>query len=83
MLWRNDTDLSFDIHAVRRMALRQIAPAEVAEALAKRETTYRSRRQPTRNVVLGSTAAGRRLKVVVETPDEKYVWTVADRDEED
>lgn len=63
MIWKNDTDLSFDIHAVRRMALRRIVPSEVAEALAERET-----------VVLGSTAAGRRLKVVVEAPEERYVW---------
>jgi len=33
-------------------------------------------------VVLGRTAAGRRLKIVVEAADEQFVWTVADRDEE-
>jgi len=33
-------------------------------------------------VVLGRTAAGRRLKIVVEGADERFVWTVADRDEE-
>lgn len=33
-------------------------------------------------VVLGQTAAGRRLKIVIEAADEQFVWTVADRDEE-
>ena len=33
-------------------------------------------------VVLGRTAAGRWLKIVVEAADEQFVWTVADRDEE-
>jgi len=37
---------------------------EVAEALADRETSYPSRRRPDRLVILGRTAASRRLKIV-------------------
>jgi len=55
--------LRFDLHARRRMAERHISEAEVAEALAARETSYPSRRRPQRLVVLGRTAADRRLKV--------------------
>jgi hypothetical protein len=33
-------------------------------------------------VILGRTAAGRRLKIVGEPADERFVWTVADRDKE-
>jgi hypothetical protein len=33
-------------------------------------------------VILGTTARGRRLKVVVLARDERFVVTVADRDEE-
>jgi len=64
------------------MAERRITALEVAEALADRETSYPSRRRPDRLVVLGLTAAGRRLKVVIEAADERFVWTVADRDKE-
>ena len=74
--------LRFDRHALNRMAGRHITPAEVAEALGDRETTYPSRRRPDRMVVPGCTAAGRRLKIVIEAADEQFVWTVADRDEE-
>lgn len=74
--------LRFDGHALARMAGRHITAAEVAEALGDRETTYPSRRRPDRLVVLGQTAAGRRLKIVIEAADEQFVWTVADRDEE-
>jgi hypothetical protein len=74
--------LRYDGHALARMAERSITGAEVAQALGDRETTYPSRRRPNRLVVLGRTAAGRRLKVVVEVGDERFVWTVADRDEE-
>jgi hypothetical protein len=64
------------------MAGRGITALEVAEALADRETTYPSRRRPDRLVILGRTAAARRLKIVVEAADERLVWTVADRDKE-
>ena len=74
--------LRFDRHALARMAGRRIAATEVAEALADRETSYPSRRRPDRLVILGRSSAGRRLKIVVEVADERYVWTVADRDEE-
>lgn len=74
--------MRFDPHARRRMAERRITQAEVAEALAARETSYPSQRRPHRLVVLGRTAAGRRLKVVVLAVDEEFVITVADRDQE-
>lgn len=74
--------LRFDRHALTRMAGRHVTAAEVAQALGDRETTYPSRRRPHRMVVLGRTAAGRWLKIVVEAADEQFVWTVADRDEE-
>jgi hypothetical protein len=74
--------LRFDQHALARMAGRVITALEIAEALADRETTYPSRRRPDRLVILGRTAAGRRLKIVVEAADERFVWTVADRDKE-
>jgi hypothetical protein len=74
--------LRFDRHALNRMAGRRITAVEVAEALGNRETSYPSRRRPERLVVLGHTAAGRRLKIVIEAADERFVWTVADRDEE-
>ncbi len=74
--------LRFDQHALARMAGRGITASEVAEALADRETSYPSRRRPDRLVILGHTAAGRRLKIVVEAADERFVWTVADRDKE-
>lgn len=74
--------LRFDQHALARMAGREITSFEIAEALADRETTYPSRRRPDRLVILGRTAAGRRLKIVVEAADERFVWTVADRDKE-
>lgn len=74
--------LRFDQHALARMAERGITALEVAEALADRETSYASRRRPDRLVILGRTAADRRLKIVVEAADERFVWTVADRDKE-
>lgn len=73
--------LRFDQHALARMAGRGITALEIAEALADRETTYPSRRRPDRLVILGRTAAARRLNVV-EAADERFVWTVADRDKE-
>ena len=57
--------LRFDQHALSRMSGRGITALEVAEALADRETSYPSRRRPDRLVILGRTAAGRRLKIVV------------------
>lgn len=74
--------MRFDPHARRRMVERHISEAEVAEALAARETSYPSRRRSQRLVVLGRTAGGRRLKVVVLVADEEFVITVADRDQE-
>ncbi|HEV3364522.1 MAG TPA: DUF4258 domain-containing protein [Acidimicrobiia bacterium] len=74
--------LRFDQHALARMAERGISALEVAEALADRETSYPSRRRPDRLVILGRTLADRRLKIVVEAADERFVWTVADRDKE-
>jgi hypothetical protein len=76
--------LFLSVHAVRQMERRQIVRAEVIEALAAPETTYPSDDYPDeRTVVLGSTSAGRRLKVVVSQDDANDVITVADRDSEE
>lgn len=76
--------LFLTVHAVRQMQRRRIVRAEVTEALAAPDTTYPSEDYPDeRIVVLGSTTAGRRLKVVVSRDDANYVITVADRDSEE
>ncbi|MGH9039575.1 MAG: DUF4258 domain-containing protein [Acidimicrobiia bacterium] len=71
--------LHFSRHALRRMAGRHISPAEVEEAWASRNTTYARlvQRAKHRLVILGTTAGGRRLKVVVLARDERHVVTVA------
>lgn len=69
-------------HAVRRMHQRGISRSEIYEALRSPETTYPSANDPSRIVVLGTTAFGRRLKIVVERDDPTAVVTVAVRDEE-
>jgi hypothetical protein len=76
--------LHFSRHAMRRMAGRHISPAEVEEAWTNRDATYvrlgpKARRSL---VILGTAASGRRLKIVVVASDERFVVTVADRDEE-
>lgn len=76
--------LFLEVHAVRQMQRRGIVKAEVLEALAEPETTYPSEDYPDhRLVILGSTVAGRRLKVVVSRVDPEHVITVADRDSEE
>ncbi|GAA3676786.1 hypothetical protein GCM10022237_40300 [Nocardioides ginsengisoli] len=71
----------FTAHAERQMRRRGIARLEVLEALLCRETMYPSRDDPTRTVVLGRAASGRRLKVVIAA-DRSVVITVAAKDEE-
>jgi len=68
----------FSDHAQRQMSRRRIATSEVVEALENRDTSYPGRPEG-RIVVLGRTAAGRRLKVVLAA---EMVVTVADRDDE-
>ena len=63
------------------MVQRRIVEAEILEALASPETTYTSREDPRLVVVLGTTSAGRRLKLVVVGADPDTLITVADRDE--
>ena len=70
------------VHAVRRMHQRGITRSEIAEVLASPETTYPSADDPTRIVVLGKTAFGRHLKVVVEHDNREAIVTVADRNDE-
>lgn len=75
-------ELRFTSHAQHQMERRAISTEEVVDALDAPETTYSSARQPERVVVLGSTRADRRLKVVVARDDPALVITVAGRDEE-
>lgn len=71
------------LYLQKRMAQRRITEAEIDEALGNAQTTYASAQGPQpRLVVLGTTAAGRRLKVVVLQADPEFVVTVADRDDE-
>lgn len=76
--------MRFSYHASEQMIERDITAAEVAEAASQPTTTYSSNRpgRADRTVILGTTASGRRLKVVVLTADPDYVVTVADRDQE-
>ena len=75
--------LFLSLHAVGRIRERGISRDEVVEALYQgRETVYPSADDPDCSVVLGSTSAGRRLKIVVQTDDQNYIVTAADRDAE-
>jgi hypothetical protein len=65
------------------MEARRIAISEVSEVSDHPETSYEFRYRPDRRVVLGRTAAGRRLKVVLTKDDPPAVITVADRDVEE
>ena len=74
------------MHALKRMRQRGISRQEIEEALQSPETTYRSLdegRTEVCMVVLGTTAAGRPLKVWVEEHDHEAIITVAVRDEEE
>jgi hypothetical protein len=64
------------------MERRGIRRDEVEEAIANRGTMYPSADDESRVVILGRTAAGRSLKVVVERDDHDCVITVADREDE-
>lgn len=71
-------------HARRQARRRRVTEQEVEEALARPDTRYPSQEYPEqRTVLLGRTAGGKRLKVVVLTDDPEYVVTVADRDGEE
>lgn len=72
-----------NLYVQRRMKQRDITEAEIDEALANPQTTYRSASDPDRLVVLSMLASGRRLKIVVLEADPEYVITVADRDREE
>ena len=62
------------------MRRRGITLDEMEEALASAATTYPSREFPDeRTVVLGTTAKGRPLKIVITVADPECVVTVADR----
>lgn len=73
--------LFLTMHAWDQMTLRSITRDEVTEAHTRRDTTYRSEDYPDeRLVILGTTSAGRRLKIVVPINDQNTIITVADRD---
>ena len=63
--------MRFGYHTRKRMVQRHIAAHEIAEVVENPQTTYRSEEpgKPDRIVILGATAAGRRLKVVVDAAD--------------
>lgn len=65
------------------MAQRRISEPEIEEALANAQTVYPSATHPDREVVLGLTDAGRRLKVVRLRAVPTRIVTVADRDTEE
>lgn len=69
------------MHALGRMESRGITRAEIEQGLTRRETVYVSPEDSSSTVILCSTDAGRQLKVVVDTNDEEYIITVADRGE--
>ena len=80
-LMRSD-DLHPTHHALEQTAARSITLEEVAQALDEPETTYSSPRREDRITLLGTTKAGRRLKIVVPAADPHVIITVADRDHE-
>jgi hypothetical protein len=74
--------IRYSVHAERdQMPRRRISKAEVEQVLASPEITYLSEEGRDRTVILGTTSASRRLKVVVRTDDPQFVVTVADRDD--
>jgi nickel-dependent lactate racemase len=75
-------NLFLHMHALERMESRGITREEIQEALESPETTYPSADNPGATVVLGKTAAGRPLKIVVESHDSEAIITVAERDTE-
>jgi Domain of unknown function (DUF4258) len=75
-------DLRLTHHAFEQMAARRITPEEVAQALEDPGTTYTSPHRDDRLTVLGTTKAGRRLKIVVPKAEPHVIITVADRDQE-
>ena len=75
--------LGLGTHARRRMRQRGITETEIEEALEAVEAKFPADEYPDERIVIfGSTSAGRRLKIVVESSDDRYVITVADRDDE-
>lgn len=75
--------LFLSLHALRQMERRRISRDEIREALAASEVEYESEDDPSRWVILGRTAAGRGLKLVVLAGDHEYIITAAGRDEEE
>ena len=67
-------------HALDRMAERGITREEIVQALQSPDTTYTSKDDDTRLVILGKTASGRLLMIVVEKSDHEAIVTVAERD---
>jgi uncharacterized DUF497 family protein len=75
--------MRYSRHAIEQMAERAISAHEVEEAVANPETTYtQSKPDDDRLIILGTTAMGRRLKVVLRAADPDFVITTADRDED-
>ncbi len=68
--------MEFTRHAIRRMRLRGVSKVEVLEALLSRQETRPSDEYPNRSIVIGTTSAGRRLKIILSS-DEQTVITVA------
>lgn len=73
--------MRYSRHAIEQMAERTIAAHEVEEAVANPKATYTQSRPDGDRVVLGTTAAGRRRKVVLRAADPDFVITTTDRDE--
>jgi hypothetical protein len=74
--------LFLSMHAVHRMRARHITRDEIEQGLTGRETVSVSNEDPTATVILCSTDAGRKLKVVVATDDENFILTAAARGDE-
>jgi hypothetical protein len=70
------SEIRLSAHARRRARRWTITIQELKEALANRESVRLSG-QDDRLVIMGITAAGRRLKIVVPTSDEAFVVTCA------
>ena len=78
--------LRYGRHALRQMAARRITKAEVEEVWISREITSQAPASPPHTgsvlVIRSRTIRGRPLKLVVSEPDERFVITVSDRNEE-
>ena len=70
------SEIRLSTHARRRARRWNITVEELSEALANRESV-RPSEQSDRIVIMGITATGRRLKIIVPTSDETFVVTCA------